>query len=246
MPLITPQTAPGITDGFLLAFQGSTSPKVASSIIDRFPSLGPQAKATAVRVLLSRQESTLAMLDSMKEGKIVVSDLQLDQRQALRDHPNRQVRDLAKKVMSASGGVVSADRAKLVEEWTAICKQKGDPVRGKQNFTKYCANCHQHTGEGQNIGPDLTGMAVHPKHELLTHILDPNRSVEGNFRIYSVMTVDGLVLAGMLAGESRTSIEIIDAKENGIQFNVTISISLSHHANLSCRKASKANSIRMQ
>jgi uncharacterized protein len=212
MTMITPQTSPRITDGFLLALQGSTSSKVAPTIIDRFSSFGPQAKATAVRVLMARQESTLAMLDSVKEGKIVVSDLQLDQRQALRDHPNRRVRELAQKVMSASGGVVSADRVKLVEEWTAICEQKGDALRGKQNFTKYCANCHQHTGEGQNIGPDLTGMAVHPKHELLTHILDPNRSVEGNFRVYAVMTVDGIVLTGMLAGESRTSIEIIDAQ----------------------------------
>ena len=29
-------------------------------------------------------------------------------------------------------------------------------------------------------------MAVHPKHELLVHIIDPSRSVEGNFRVYTV------------------------------------------------------------
>ncbi|MFN9916308.1 MAG: hypothetical protein ACK53L_27205, partial [Pirellulaceae bacterium] len=56
------------------------------------------------------------------------------------------------------------------------------------------------------------GMAVHPKHELLTHILAPNQSVEGNFRVYSLQTFDGLVLTGMLAGESRTSVELIDAQ----------------------------------
>jgi putative heme-binding domain-containing protein len=55
-------------------------------------------------------------------------------------------------------------------------------------------------------------MAVHPKHELLTHILAPNQSVEGNFRVYSLQTFDGLVLTGMLAGESRTSVELIDAQ----------------------------------
>jgi hypothetical protein len=69
-----------------------------------------------------------------------------------------------------------------------------------------------HSGEGNKIGPDLTGMAVHPKHELLIHILDPSRSVEGNFRIYTVTTVDGLVLTGMLAGETKTSIELIDTE----------------------------------
>ncbi|MEO2034155.1 MAG: glycosyl hydrolase, partial [Planctomycetaceae bacterium] len=40
----------------------------------------------------------------------------------------------------------------------------------------------------------------------------PSRSVEGNFRIYTVVTVDGRVLTGMLASETRTSITLIDAK----------------------------------
>ncbi len=59
-------------------------------------------------------------------------------------------------------------------------------------------------------------MAVHPKHELLTHIIDPSRSVEGNFRIYTVVKTDGLVLSGMMTTESRTSVTLIDteAKEN--------------------------------
>jgi putative heme-binding domain-containing protein len=58
----------------------------------------------------------------------------------------------------------------------------------------------------------LTGMAVHPKKELLTHILDPSRSVEGNFRAYTVMTLDGIVLSGMLASESKTAIELFDTE----------------------------------
>ena len=42
------------------------------------------------------------------------------------------------------------------------------------------------------IGPDLTGMSVHPKAELLTQIIDPSSSVEGNYRVYTVITMDGL------------------------------------------------------
>lgn len=55
-------------------------------------------------------------------------------------------------------------------------------------------------------------MAVHPAHELLIHILDPNRSVEGNYRAYTVSTDDGRVVTGLLAAESKTAIEIVDAK----------------------------------
>jgi putative heme-binding domain-containing protein len=55
-------------------------------------------------------------------------------------------------------------------------------------------------------------MAAHPREELLVHILDPSRSVEGNFVQYTAATVDGRVLNGLLASETRTSIELIDAE----------------------------------
>jgi putative heme-binding domain-containing protein len=88
----------------------------------------------------------------------------------------------------------------------------GDASRGKEIFKRECAKCHTHSGEGGNVGPDLTGMAAHPKAELLVHILDPSRSVEGNFLQYSVSTTDGHVLNGLLASETKTSIDLLDAE----------------------------------
>ena len=69
-----------------------------------------------------------------------------------------------------------------------------------------------HSGEGNKVGPDLTGMAVHPKEHLLIDIIDPSRSVEGNYRVYTVEMKDGRVLIGLLASETKTSVEIIDAQ----------------------------------
>jgi len=69
-----------------------------------------------------------------------------------------------------------------------------------------------HSGEGAKIGPDLTGMSAHPKQELLVHILDPSRNVEGNYRAYTVATVDGRVITGLLTSESRTAFELFDSE----------------------------------
>jgi uncharacterized protein len=55
-------------------------------------------------------------------------------------------------------------------------------------------------------------MSVHGKEQLLGHILDPNRDVEGNYQAYVVILEDGRVLNGLLGGESNTSIELIDAE----------------------------------
>jgi hypothetical protein len=212
LEVVSPQLAPDVARGVIDALRGSKSSRVASSLIDRASSFTPESKDAALRVLMARPETTTTMLEAIQQGKLSISDLQLDQQQALRDHPQRRIRDQAVKLMSLAGGIPNEDRAKLLEEWKDVCEHKGDGAKGKQLFTKHCSACHQHTGEGQNIGPDLTGMAVHPKHELLIHILDPNRSVEGNFRVYNLLTMDGIMLTGMLVGESRTTVELVDAQ----------------------------------
>ncbi|MFV0443952.1 MAG: c-type cytochrome, partial [Planctomycetaceae bacterium] len=153
-----------------------------------------------------------SLLKGVSEGQLALSDLKLDQKTALVNHPNREVRELAKKVLAAGGALVDPDRQKVLEAMLGLCQQAGDVSLGKEVFKKNCAKCHKHSGEGAEIGPDLTGMAVHPKAELLAHILDPSRSVEGNFRSYTVVMNDGLVFNGMLAGESQTAIELIDTE----------------------------------
>jgi putative heme-binding domain-containing protein len=93
-----------------------------------------------------------------------------------------------------------------------LTRRSGDAAAGKVVFKNHCAKCHTHGGEGAKIGPDLTGMAVHPKEHLIVEILDPSRSVEGNYRQYNLTTKGGKVLAGLLASETKTAVELLDAE----------------------------------
>ena len=88
--------------------------------------------------------------------------------------------------------------------------EKGNPANGKAVFLKNCAVCHRYQGEGASVGPDLTGMGLQGKQQLLVHILDPNRDVEGNYQAYVVVLNAGRVLNGLMAGESASSIDLID------------------------------------
>jgi putative heme-binding domain-containing protein len=130
----------------------------------------------------------------------------------LADHPDLRVRRQALALLRRGGALPNPDRQKVIDEFAAVTKEKGDPTAGKAVFKNTCAKCHVHGAEGERIGPDLTGMAVHPKEHLLTEILDPSRSVEANFRVYAVTTTKGQVLSGLLASESRTAVELIDAE----------------------------------
>lgn len=212
LALLTPKTTSELATRILAALANSQSPSLGPQLIERMSALSPSARVAATRVLLGRPATTLAYLDAVESGAVQLADLSLDEKQALNAHPDPSVRQRAQALLKRVGGLPNPDREKVIQELMAEVERKGDPAAGKEVFKKQCAKCHMHSGEGQRIGPDLTGMAVHPKHELLIHILDPSRSVEGNFRVYTVVLEDGRVVTGMLAGESRTAIEIIDTE----------------------------------
>jgi putative membrane-bound dehydrogenase-like protein len=212
LSVLTPQTAPEFAGRVVDALGRSTAPNLGRALIDRTRSMTPTVRQSAVRVLLARPNTVGALLDAFDAGEVQLADLSLDQKQALSVHPERRIRERALQILRRQGGLPNADRQKVIDELHAVTEAKFDAAAGKELYKKQCAKCHMHSGEGQRIGPDLTGMAVHPKHELLIHILDPSRSVEGNFRIYTVQTADGRVLTGMLAGESKTAIELIDTE----------------------------------
>ena len=210
--VINAQTPPELAEGLLASLNQSDAPNFGELLVEHCGSATPRARAQEIEMLLRRRESIPVLLDAIDRGDIQLAELALNQRQNLTRHPDRRIRRQAEQILERGGALPSADRRQVLEEYASITKVSGDVAKGKLAFNKVCAKCHKHTGEGADIGPDLTGMAVHPKEELLTHILDPNQSVESNFRLYTVVTVDGHVINGMLASESRTALEFFDAE----------------------------------
>lgn len=211
LDLITLRSSPGFATGMIDAAGGSTSPELGKALIKRYAEWPPTVRAAALRLLLAKPDATRTLLDTFDAGTISMSELTLDQKQALAAHPDAAIAKRAKAILAKGGGLPNADRQKVIDELLAVVKQKGDPANGKEMFKKHCSACHQHSGEGTKIGPDLTGVAVHPKEHLIIDILDPSRSVEGNFRLYQVTLTNEKVLNGMLASETKTTVELIDS-----------------------------------
>lgn len=209
---IGPQTPQATSLGIINALRRSRAPDVGGVLLDAITRFTPDTRSALIRVMLARPETTSDLLTAVGAGKLTPQDLTLDQQQALLAHPQRELRSRARAVLAKSGGLPSPDRQKVLTSLMKVTERKGDKINGKAIFVKNCANCHTHLGIGNSVGPDLSGMAVHPKDELLTHILDPSRSVEGNYRSYTVLTLDGLVINGMLSSETQTTIEMIDSE----------------------------------
>lgn len=210
--LITPRTSAELATGLVEAIGLSESSVAGETLISSWPTLTPAVRQTALRALLARADWTKSLVTAFESGQIELTDLSLEQKQALANHPDKELAARVKPLLAKGGGLPNPDRQKVIDELMPTIEKTGDVANGKAVFKKTCAKCHTHSGEGTKIGPDLTGMAVHPKHELIIHILDPSRSVEGNFRIYTVQTDDGKVFNGLLASESKTAIELIDSE----------------------------------
>jgi uncharacterized protein len=145
--------------------------------------------------------------------------LALDQKTALAAHPDKEITERAKKLLAMGGGLPDADRQKVIEEYKDTLTKTGDAGLGKKAFVQHCAKCHKHGGEGAQIGPDLTGFAVHPKEEILIHVMDPSRSVEGNYKAYIARLLDGRVVTGLLSAQTKTTVELLDAENKRHTFN---------------------------
>ena len=212
LDLISPSTEFDVAAGIVETIQDSQWKEAGDELVSRIDGLTPGVRKVAVTTLLKRPELTNSLLSAFEEGSISITELALDQQLALSNHPNRRIREQAKELMSKRGASINEDRQKVIESYHAAVSHTGDAEKGLAIYEQNCAKCHVHGKIGIRIGPDLTGMAVHPKEELLTHILDPSRNVEGNFKAYSVVTTEGRVINGLLTSESKTAIELFDTQ----------------------------------
>jgi putative heme-binding domain-containing protein len=98
-----------------------------------------------------------------------------------------------------------------VREWTMdevlamLDKAKDQPRNldhGRQIFgVALCSRCHRLRGEGGTVGPDLAGAAArYSRRDLVDAMIHPSRVIDEKYRDTRVLTTDGEVVVGQLAG----------------------------------------------
>ncbi len=197
---------PGLS---LAAIQGLGTfddPAAASRIIARYRSLTPQERPAALAVLASRPAFTRVLLDHVANPAKPTSIA----RQELSPALARQIRSfndplLTQKLAEVWGEAreSSADKQALVSTLSAKLTpafiRRGDPGRGRALFASVCAGCHTLYGEGNAIGPDLTGSGRREVSYLIENLADPSAVVAADYLLHVITLKDGRVLNGMVA-----------------------------------------------
>jgi len=180
----------------------------AGLIIAKWDAFTPAARKAAISVMLRRAPWTLAMLEGIEKKKLTRGDLAASDWQALHTNRDRQIQSLAKRLDT---NTMDANRAKVLEAMLPGLSAAGDVEAGAKLFTTRCAQCHTFNGAGGKVGPELSGIGARDPKEVLADIVDPNRSVEANYRLWTIDTNDGDSYSGRLDTETQTSVELLDA-----------------------------------
>jgi putative heme-binding domain-containing protein len=86
-----------------------------------------------------------------------------------------------------------------IADFLASHGSAGEVNRGQQVFTKAkCIRCHRFQNEGEGVGPDLTTLRRRfQQKEIIESMLYPSQVISDQYRMVTVVTVDGLVHNGM-------------------------------------------------
>jgi putative membrane-bound dehydrogenase-like protein len=206
---ISLQASPALAGGLLNALGESRLSETGAEILGRWKTLTPSQKRGALNTLLRRGPWATAVLDQLDAGNLVPKDLDGGQWQTLRNNPDRDLAARAR-TLAEKKGKLSADREAVMKQFLPAAKKAGDVKRGQELYAQNCGVCHLFYGAGGKVGPDLSGIGVRAKDEILAEILDPNRSVEANYVLWTVETKAGETFSGRLDTETQTSIELYD------------------------------------
>jgi putative membrane-bound dehydrogenase-like protein len=206
--LLVPQTPATVQTAAVSTLGRMADDRAADVLLKGWTGYSPALQSQVIGVLLNRTAWIPKVFAALQDGRLPVSAIPAGSRQGLLTEPNVSIR---KQAEAAFAGAVTANRQQLIDSYRTSLPKSGNALRGKEQFQKVCATCHQVQGVGHVVGPDLTALASKSADYLLTEILDPNRNLDNRYLQYTANTTDGRTLNGLLASESASAVTVRQA-----------------------------------
>jgi putative membrane-bound dehydrogenase-like protein len=178
---------------------------LAANLLERWNELALGVRLELEAALISSPRLAQELLRAIERGTIVPTELDASTRQALAQLPDSELKARALDILAR---VAPPQRSAVLARYQAALKLAGDTRRGKAVFSQNCLTCHQHQGQGQRVGPDLSGIAGRSSEALLNDILDPNQEVAPDYKAVAVVTRSGQIFTGLLAEETPATVKL--------------------------------------
>jgi len=180
------------------------------TLLNRYPSMNPRLQGKTRDVLFSRKPWATAFLEKIDSGNFPKAEIPLEQLQRLALLEDQQINELVRKHWgNISRGTPEEKLADVRRFNNDLRAFAGEAAKGHEVFKKTCAVCHRLFGEGNQIGPDLTGANRKDRDYLLVNIVDPSAVIRKEFQSYTVQTRDGRVVNGLLVEQSADTVTLL-------------------------------------
>ena len=184
-------------------------PEVADFVIAQYDQLEPNNKGRAIQLLTERLAWSKVLLTSVESKKLSSNAVNLNQVRRLQDFGDKAFKDRVAKIWGRVRTDRNPQRELVVSQMKNFLERTpGDPFQGKSVFQKTCSQCHKLYGEGQEVGPDLTGNGRNNYDQMLSNVFDPNLVIGENNQAAIVALKDGRALTGLLVGDSPAEIRL--------------------------------------
>ena len=163
-------------------------------------------RSTALNALGKRQDGQQKILELVSSGNLA-DDLKFAAANALLGSSNTEIATSAAKHLKLPATADSRPLPALSE----LVKRTGDADAGRKIFETAgtCNKCHKVRGKGKEVGPDLSEIGSKLSREAMyVSILDPSAAVSHNFETYSILTLDGLAVTGLLISETDDAVTL--------------------------------------
>ena len=202
----------------LASLKDAETPKILGAAL---PKLSTNELPDSVNTLASTKEGAKALLKAVEAKTVSATALSPFLVRQLTAFDDAEINAL----IQSAWGDVNAPKADLAERTkkyrdllTPAKLAKGDLAKGKMLYTATCGQCHKLFGEGQNVGPDITGSNRADLNYLLENVLDPNAVIGKAYQLNLFTMKDGRVMSGVIKEENPAAVKI--AMMGGVEFTL--------------------------
>jgi putative membrane-bound dehydrogenase-like protein len=190
--------------GQLLAALGKLDePRVGVVVLKAYSSLAAEVQPRAIELLTQRTIWAKPLVEAIGAGKIPASALNVNQVQRLLALKDNELTAAVQKYWGSIRTTRDPAREKLVAEMRKLIRTTpGDAHRGIEVFNRVCGQCHKIYGQGQEVGPDLTGNGRASLEQLLSNVFDPSLVIGAIYQPRVVQVADGRIVTGLLVEDS--------------------------------------------
>lgn len=191
-------------------------PQAADELVGAYKKFHHSERAQLIAVLASRPRFAKGLLKAVADGRILKTDLTAFVARQIHDFGDAELDELLRQTWGEfrdSPAEKKAAIAALKQQLTKSTLAAADKSAGRALFAKTCAACHKFYGEGQTVGPDLTGANRDNLDYLLENIVDPSAVVSADFRMSVLVLDDGRVLNGLVLAETDATLTLRTATE---------------------------------